>query len=74
VAAAGAGGFDEAQAHVSVTLLDLDEQAIADVSALLARTLERALEIQSESAARASGGETAPTELAIMHFGRAPAV
>jgi DNA-binding transcriptional ArsR family regulator len=73
VAAAGAGGFDEAQAHVSVTLLDLDEQAIADVSALLARTLERVLEIQSESAARASGGDTASTELAIMHFGRAPA-
>jgi DNA-binding transcriptional ArsR family regulator len=74
VAAAEAGGFDQAQAHVSLTPLALDEQGMADVAELLARTLERALEIQAESAGRAPGaGDQAPSELAIMHFERAPA-
>jgi DNA-binding transcriptional ArsR family regulator len=77
IAAAGAGGFDLDAAHVSYTLLDLDDQAITDVSELLSDTLERALEIQAESAGRRSAGARAdastPTELAMLHFERAAA-
>jgi DNA-binding transcriptional ArsR family regulator len=73
IAAADAGGFDHDAAHVSYTLLDLDDQGIADVSALLGATLERALAIQSECAGRRSAGAAAatPTEMAVLHFERA---
>jgi DNA-binding transcriptional ArsR family regulator len=74
VAAAGAGGFDNVRAHVSFTLLDLDERGMSDISDLLAETLDRALEIQAESAARRAedgDAESTPTELAVLHFERA---
>jgi DNA-binding transcriptional ArsR family regulator len=75
VGAAEAGGFDHVQAHVSYTLLDLDDQGMADLSRLLSDTLDRALEIHAESAGRrsAADGESTPTELAMLHFERAPA-
>jgi DNA-binding transcriptional ArsR family regulator len=74
VAAAQSGGFDHVQAHVSFTLLDLDEQGMADMSELLTETLDRALAIQAEATGRrADDGETesTPTELAMLHFERA---
>jgi hypothetical protein len=74
--AAKAGGFDHPRVHVSWTKLDLDEQGLDDLADLLASTLERTLEIQSESAGRAvqSGraGTALQTELGILHFQRAP--
>jgi DNA-binding transcriptional ArsR family regulator len=74
VAAADANGFDHVQSHVSYTLLDLDEQGMTEVAALLSETLERALQVQADSAARRleSGEESRATELALLHFERAP--
>jgi DNA-binding transcriptional ArsR family regulator len=58
--------------HVSRTPLTLDEQGWSDITALLAATLEKALEIQEEAAARLSGDkETIATNLAILHFEKA---
>jgi DNA-binding transcriptional ArsR family regulator len=75
VEAANADGFDHLQAHVSYTLLDLDEQGMGEMSELLNETLERALQIQADSAARRidSGEDALPTELAMLHFKRTPA-
>jgi DNA-binding transcriptional ArsR family regulator len=72
-AAAESGGFDHVQTHVSFTLLDLDEQGMSDLGALLSETLDRALEIVAESAGRRTegGGEALATELAMLHFQRA---
>jgi DNA-binding transcriptional ArsR family regulator len=74
VAAADANGFDHVQAHVSYTLLDLDEQGMTEVAELLTETLDRALQIQADAAARRleSDEESLPTELALLHFERAP--
>lgn len=71
LSAAEGTGFDGDRVHVSWTLLDLDDEAAQAVSELLEETLERALEIQAESVARRTADSTsAPTELAILHFGR----
>ncbi len=65
-----AGTIDgRTDSHVSRTPLSLDEQGWSDVTTLLAETLERALEIQEESANRLSSKEEAiSTKLAILHF------
>jgi DNA-binding transcriptional ArsR family regulator len=72
VAAAEGNGFDHVQSHVSYTLLDLDEQGMTAVAEMLSDTLERALQIQADAAARRldSDEESRPTELALMHFER----
>jgi DNA-binding transcriptional ArsR family regulator len=72
VEAAKDGGFDQPQAHVSVTALDLDEQGFAEVARLLASVVDRALEIQAEAAARrADGAQPAVrSEIGILHFER----
>ena len=72
VAAAEGNGFDHLQSHVSYTLLDLDEEGMTEIGDLLSETLERALQIQADVAARRieSDGETMPTELAVLHFER----
>jgi DNA-binding transcriptional ArsR family regulator len=69
--AAREGGFDHLQAHVSYTELELDDEAMAAISALLTDTLDRMLEIQ-EAAAQRVGDGSAPlrTELGIVHFER----
>lgn len=78
VAAAGAaGGFDNPEAHVSRTPLDLDQEAFDDVVELLNGVLDRLLEIQAEAAGRqaalgADGPGSIATEVAILHFERAP--
>lgn len=69
--AARAGGFDEPRAHVSRSLLRLDEEAFAELTALLLDVLRRALELDAESdERRARGGNDTriDTELAILHF------
>jgi DNA-binding transcriptional ArsR family regulator len=76
VEAARTGGFDHPRAHVSWTALHLDEQGLNDLADVLGDALERALEIQAESAGRRieSGEDPAPelrTELGILHFERA---
>lgn len=76
-AAAAAGGFDNVEAHVSWTPLDLDQEGFDEVVELLNGALERVLEIQAEAAGRqAERGEDRPgsiaTEVAFLHFERAP--
>src|SRR3954447_3549528 len=75
LAAADGDGFDHLQAHVSYTLLDLDEQGMSDVSTLLSETLERAPQLPAHAAARRieSDEDAVPTELAVLHFERTPA-
>jgi DNA-binding transcriptional ArsR family regulator len=74
--AAREGGFDHPRAHVSWTGLDLDEQGLNDLADVLGAALERALDIQAESAGRriergADAGPDVRTELGILHFERA---
>jgi DNA-binding transcriptional ArsR family regulator len=72
--AAGSDGFDHLQAHVSYTLLDLDDEGMGELADLLNETIERALQIQADVASRRieSDGDTIPTELAMLHFRRTP--
>jgi len=71
-AAAAAGtGFDHPKAHLSYVLLDLDEEGMDAVAALLGETLERVQEIKEASSGRLAGA--APplrTEVGILHFER----
>jgi DNA-binding transcriptional ArsR family regulator len=76
-AAAESGGLDDPKNHVSWTTLDLDDEAYEAIAEQLRITLERALELQAEAANRRAAlpteeRETHRTELAIMHFHRAP--
>ena len=69
------GGFDHPRTHVSWVALDLDSEGYQQVAELLTATLERVLEIQAEAAGRLTGrsdtdGETARTELALLHYHR----
>lgn len=66
-----AGTIDKrTDSHVSRTPLILDEKGWAEIATLLADTLNRAIEIQEEAAARLSEEKTEPidTKLAILHF------
>lgn len=70
-----AGTIDaRTKSHVSRTPLTLDEQAWSELTAVLATTLEKALEIQGEAARRLKTDETKAiaTNLAILHFEKAP--
>lgn len=69
-AAAEAGTLDDPDVIVTRTPLELDERAFKKLNRLLARTLEQAHQIAAESAERA--GQVFPTELAVLHFKRAP--
>lgn len=68
-AAARGAGFDHGQAHVSYTVLELDETGMTEMAELLRETLERALVLGGEARERL-GSERAPlrTELGIVHF------
>jgi DNA-binding transcriptional ArsR family regulator len=70
VEGANAGGLDDPNTHVSLTALELDSAGHDEMTALLAQTLERALQIQAESAERAGDGEAERTELTIFHYHR----
>lgn len=66
-----AGSIDDRiDSHVSRTPLVLDEQGWTEVTSLLADTLNRAIEIQEESASRLSKekSDSIGTRLAILHF------
>jgi hypothetical protein len=73
-AAAEAGTLDDPEVIVQRTPLELDERAFKKLNKLLAKTQEQALAIAAESAERQ--GEKSPnvfpTEVALMHFRRAP--
>lgn len=78
VEAARGQGLDHPHAHISWTTLDLDNQGVQDLADLLVDTLERALEIQAESAGRLakSGAGADPemrAELGVLFFERAGA-
>src|SRR3954465_7648934 len=71
--AADAGMLDDPEVTVTRAPLELDERGWRKLNRLLSRTMEQALQIASESAARHADGGTAvfPSELAILHFKRA---
>jgi DNA-binding transcriptional ArsR family regulator len=56
------GGFDHPRAHVSYTLLELDEAAMAEVAEILSDALERIAKVSS------SGANARSAEVAILLF------
>jgi DNA-binding transcriptional ArsR family regulator len=72
-AAADAGTLNDPEVVVTRTPLELDERGWKKLNRLLARTLDQALTIASESAARTADGDVTrfPSELAVLHFRRA---
>lgn len=75
--AAKAGGLDDPENHISWTHLELDDEAYEAMVEQLRVTLERAMELQGETANRLAKlppeeREAHRTELAIMHFHRPP--
>ena len=71
--AAGSGGFDPPDVHVSWTPLALDDEAIDELNAQIAKTVELAQKLHEQSVARrgeADGDGGRRTLLAIMHFDR----
>jgi DNA-binding transcriptional ArsR family regulator len=70
--ASDAGALDDPEMVVNRIPLELDERGWRKLNKLLARTQEQALQIASESAGR-SDGDRFPSELAVLHFKRAPA-
>jgi DNA-binding transcriptional ArsR family regulator len=79
VQASAAGGFDNLRDHVSWTTPDLDEEGYQDMVDHVNAALERALQIQEESANRRAtqppdSGEIYRTEFVLMHFHRPPDV
>jgi DNA-binding transcriptional ArsR family regulator len=66
-----AGSIDgRTDSHLSRTPLVLDEKGWTEVTALLEETLNRAIEIQAESATRLADAksDSVTTKLAILHF------
>lgn len=75
--AARAGGLDDPENHISWTTLEFDDEAYEAMIEQLRITLERAMELQGEATNRLAElppeeREAHRTELAIMHFHRAP--
>jgi DNA-binding transcriptional ArsR family regulator len=71
-----AGTIDaRTDSHVSRTPLVVDEKGWTDIAELLAETLDKAIAIQEEAAARLSGkkSDSIATRLAILHFEAPPA-
>src|SRR3954454_8529707 len=72
-AAADAAQLEDPELIVTRIALELDERAFQKLNRLLARTHEQALTIAAQSAARTPADAGAlPSELAILHFKRAP--
>jgi DNA-binding transcriptional ArsR family regulator len=68
-AAGGAGGFDGPHAHLSRTVVELDERGLSELTDLLADVLRRAQAIQERSDARRGESAVAHTsEVVLMHF------
>jgi DNA-binding transcriptional ArsR family regulator len=66
--------YRAAATHVSVTSLALDDAAYEQLTRLLAATVDRALQLQEETAARiaadGSSSSSHTTELALIHLDR----
>lgn len=75
--ASAAGGFDDPRTHVSWTRLELDDEAAAVLADKLAEVLDLAISLEADTANRRAGGDEGGaarrTELAMLHFDRAPA-
>jgi DNA-binding transcriptional ArsR family regulator len=72
-AAADDGGFDNPSSVVLRAPLELDDQGLEQLSALLRETFDRAREINLQAAERRANGAAAPAtpmELAILHYER----
>jgi DNA-binding transcriptional ArsR family regulator len=71
--ASKAGTLDDPDVIVSRTPLELDERAFRKLNRLISRTIDQALQIAGESAARQGEKSTDLflTELAVLHFKRA---
>jgi DNA-binding transcriptional ArsR family regulator len=72
--AADAGQLDDPEMVMNRTPLELDERGFKKLNKLLAKTLDQALAIATESNARRTDGksqEVFATELGILHFKRA---
>jgi DNA-binding transcriptional ArsR family regulator len=70
--AAEGDGFDHDEVHVTRTELELDDEGFAELAELLNSTLDRALVIQAESAARLAGASGPHrTLMGLLHFHRA---
>ena len=69
-AAARAGGFDAAGAHVDRVPLELDEEGVKELSSVLVAALDEVLLIQRRSNERRASAPGIPqaSELAILHF------
>jgi DNA-binding transcriptional ArsR family regulator len=71
-----AGTFDaRTDRHASFTRLALDEQAFGELTDAVGRLMDRALELQTESAGRRTNGSTGaevPTGLALLAYEAAP--
>jgi DNA-binding transcriptional ArsR family regulator len=70
-AAADSGGFDREASVVLRAPLELDEQGLSELSALLRETVDGARDINTRAAQRRGSGETTdsvPTELSILHY------
>jgi DNA-binding transcriptional ArsR family regulator len=66
--ALGRGAFEDAEVHVSRTPLELDDEAHAELSALLRRlVVDEAPRLQRETAERGAAARRSST-LAILHF------
>src|SRR3954454_16508277 len=71
--AADGGGFENPASVVLRAPLELDEQGMTELSAVLREAFDRAREINSRAAERRSNGNgvtVTPTELAILHYER----
>jgi DNA-binding transcriptional ArsR family regulator len=69
VAAGTAGAFDAATAHVDRIVVELDERAREELSALLTDVLRRAQAIQARSdERRADDADIRLSEIAVLHF------
>lgn len=65
-ASAAEGGFDRDDVHLSRTILALDERGWQEVNEALQELTERALEIQTESAARLHSDGASDSESAVL--------
>ena len=74
-AASSTGGFDDPQAHVSRSWLELDEVAWKELVDMLASALDRGFELHAESAARAAtDAERRRVAMGLLLFERASSV
>jgi DNA-binding transcriptional ArsR family regulator len=71
-AAADSGGFDHPASHVMRAPLELDDEGLHELKALLTESIERARDINARAAQRrgAPDAQVVATELTILHFER----